>query len=65
MFIENFQRPAGSLDAGCYHIGFEGVYVCVSVCEESVLLLQVMASVQSEEPRQMWSQLATKYLILA
>lgn len=36
MFIENFQRPAGSLDAGCYHIGFEGVYVCVSVCEESV-----------------------------
>lgn len=35
MFIENFQRAAGSLDAGGYHIGFEGVYVWVSVCGES------------------------------
>lgn len=62
--FKNFQRPGSSLDAGGYHVGFEGVYVwCLYVRKVLELLLQIMASVQSEEPGEMWSQLATKCLV--
>lgn len=59
MFIENFQRRGRSLDAEGCHIGFEGVYGwCLYVRKVLELLLQIMALVPLEEPREMWSQLA-------
>lgn len=62
--FKNFQTPGRSLDADGYHIGFEGVCVwCLHVRKVLEFLLQMMVLVQSEEPRGMWSQLATKCLI--